>query len=76
MKLDRNAIHALLALDDDQLRAIIRGLAARSGASPDALHITQSDLAAVRQALRSATDEDIAQAMRRLGLTGGGNPHG
>ena len=44
MKLDRNAVNALLALDDDQLRAVIRGLAARSGAATDMLRISQETL--------------------------------
>ena len=76
MKLDRNAVNALLALDDDQLRAVIRGLAARSGAATDMLRISQEDIAAVRRALQTATDEDIAMAVHRLGLDRGGNPHG
>jgi hypothetical protein len=76
MKLDRNAVNALLALDDDQLRAVIRGLAARSGVTAEALRISEHDIASIRQALRTATDEDIAQAARQLGLTEGGNRHG
>lgn len=76
MKLDRNAVNALLALDDDQLRAVIRGLAARSGVTTEALRISEHDIASIRQALRTATDEDIAQAARQLGLTEGGNRHG
>ena len=76
MKLDRNAVNALLALDDDQLRAIIRGLAARSGMPTNMLKMTESDVASIRRALRTATDEDIERVARQLGLTGGGNRHG
>ena len=72
MKLDRNAINALLALDDEQLKAIIRGLAARSGVDLGALNISEHDIAGVRQALRAATDEDIARAMQQLGFGNGG----
>ena len=72
MKLDRNAINALLALDDEQLKAIIRGLAARSGVDLGALNISEQDIAGVRQALRAATDEDIARAMQQLGFGNGG----
>ena len=61
MKLDRNAVSTLLSLDDDQLRAVIRGLAARSGVSMDALHISENDIAGIRRALRMATDEDIGK---------------
>ena len=72
MKLDRRAVQALLALDDEQLKAMIRGLAARSGVDLGALHISEQDIAGVRQALRMATDEDIARAMQQLGLGNGG----
>ena len=72
MKLDRNAINALLALDDEQLKAIIRGLAARSGVDLGSLNISEQDIAGVRQALRAATDEDIARAVQQLGLGNGG----
>ena len=72
MKLDRNAINALLALDDEQLKAIIRGLAARSGVDLGGLNISEQDIAGVRQALRTATDEDIARALRQMGLGNGG----
>lgn len=72
MKLDRNSINALLALDDEQLKAIIRGLAARSGVDLGSLNISEQDIAGVRQALRAATDEDIARAVQQLGLGNGG----
>ena len=72
MKLDRNSINALLALDDEQLKAIIRGLAARSGVDLGNLNISEQDIAGVRQALRAATDEDIARAVQQLGLGNGG----
>jgi len=72
MKLDRNSINALLALDDEQLKAIIRGLAARSGVDLGSLNISEQDIAGVRQALRTATDEDIARAVQQLGLGNGG----
>lgn len=72
MKLDRNSINALLALDDEQLKAIIRGLAARSGVDLGNLNISEQDIAGVRQALRTATDEDIARAVQQLGLGNGG----
>ena len=76
MKLDRNAVNALLALNDDQLRAIIRGLAARSGLPADMLKMTENDVASIRRALRTATDEEIERVARQLGMTGGGNRHG
>ena len=73
MKLDRNAVNVLLTMDDEQLKAIIRTLAARSGVTmaPDA--ISTKDIADIRGALRTATDEDLARLAGQLGLTGGGN---
>ena len=71
MKLDRNAVNTLLSLDDDQLRAVIRGLAARSGVSMDALHISENDIAGIRRALRMATDEDIARVAQQVGMQNG-----
>jgi hypothetical protein len=76
MKADRNAIHALLMMSDEQLKTVIRSLAARSGVDLGALRITDADIAQVRQALRTATDEDIARAMRQFGLSGGGDGNG
>lgn len=72
MKLDRNAINALLSLDDEQLKAVIRGLAARSGVDLGALRISEGDIASVRRALSMATDEDISRAARQLGMQDGG----
>ena len=71
MKLDRNAVNTLLSLDDDQLRAVIRGLAARSGVSMGALQISENDIAGIRRALQMATDEDIARFARQLGMQNG-----
>ena len=76
MKADRNAIQALLMMNDEQLKSVIRSLAARSGVDLSTLHISDTDIAQVRQALRTATDEDIARAMRQFGLSGGGNRNG
>lgn len=71
MKLDRNAINALLALEDEQLKAVIRSLAARSGVNLGSGNISEADIASLRRALRMATDEDIARAAAQLGLQGG-----
>ncbi|MBQ7321906.1 MAG: hypothetical protein IJW99_07395 [Clostridia bacterium] len=76
MKMDRNAVEALLAMEDEQLRAVIRSLAARAGVDLGALQISADDIAGVRHALRSATDEDIARAAEQLRQAGGGTRHG
>lgn len=71
MKLDKNAVSALLAMNDEQLRMVIRTLAARAGVDVGSLHISEQDLASLRQALGSATEEDIARLAARFGLQGG-----
>lgn len=72
MKLDRRAIQALVMLDDDRLRAVIRSFAARSGVDASTLSLTDRDLANLRHALSQATEEDIGRVARQFGLQGGG----
>lgn len=67
MKLDRNAVRTLLALDDEQLKMMIRNLAARAGVDLSLLNISENDVASIRRALSMATDEDIARAAEQLG---------
>ncbi|MBQ2862776.1 MAG: hypothetical protein IJE84_01225 [Clostridia bacterium] len=65
MQLDKNAIDKLLTLDDASLWSVIKMIAAQSGLtlSDD---IGASELAALRSALGSATDADIAAATEML----------
>lgn len=70
MKLDRNAVNMLLALDDEQLKAVVRGLAARAGVDLSVLNISEGDVASIRRALSMATDADIARAAEQLGGSG------
>ncbi len=71
MKWDKNAVNALLGMSDDRLRLVIRTLAARAGVDAASLPLTQSELAALRQALGSATEEDITRLAAQFGLQGG-----
>ncbi len=74
MKLDKNAVDRLLALSDEQLRQVLLRLAGDNGIDLSGMTIRADDIAGVRQALRIATDEDIAKAAAQLGLQrpGGG----
>ncbi len=68
MKLDKRAVERLLALNDDQLREIVLRLAGENGLDLSGVTLRPDDIAGVRQALRLATEEDIANAAARLGL--------
>ena len=59
MQLDRNALERLLALNDRQLMAIINKLVKESGIDAGELNIDTRDISKLRNALSSATDEDI-----------------
>jgi hypothetical protein len=67
MKLDKNAVSRLLALNDAQLQAVIVRLAGENGIDLAGLSIRPSDIAGVRRALEMATDEDISRAAEQLG---------
>ena len=70
MKLDKEAVARLLALNDAQLQAVIVRLAGENGIDLGGLSIRPSDIASVRRALAMATDEDIARAAQQLGQLG------
>ena len=74
MKLDKKAVARLLALNDDQLREVMMRLAGERGIDLSGMTLRPDDMAGVRQALRMATEEDIAKAAAQLGLIlpGGG----
>ena len=59
MQIDRRSLERLLTLNDRQLGLIITKLAAESGIDPATLNINPNDIASVRRALSSATDEDL-----------------
>lgn len=67
MKLDRNAVERLLALNDAQLQAVIMQLAGENGIDLAGFPIRPSDMEGVRRALRLATDDDIKRAAEQLG---------
>jgi hypothetical protein len=66
MKLDRNAVRRLLALNDTQLQALITRLAGENGIDLAGVAIRPDDIASVRRALELATDEDISLAAQQI----------
>ena len=67
MKLDRNAVRRLLALNDAQLKALITRLAGESGIDLAGISIRPDDIASVRRALEMAGDDDFRAAAEQIG---------
>lgn len=59
MQLDQKMLNRLLAMNDDQLGAIIGEIAREAGIDPTELGLNPQNIAGIRQALGSATDEDL-----------------
>ena len=59
MQIDRKALEGLLTLNDKQLMSIINRLASSSGIDPSEYNIDPSSVSSIRNALRTATDEDL-----------------
>ena len=65
MQLDKNGIDRLLLLDDSGLWSVIRIIASQSGINLPA-RADHSEISAIRNALGSASDADIAAAASLL----------
>ena len=72
MRLDKNAVRRLLALNDAQLVAVITQVAAEHGLDASMLSMGAGDMAAVRRALSQAEDADLAAAAEQIGRLGRG----
>ena len=59
MQLDQKMLNRLLAMNDDQLGAIIEEIAREAGIDPSELGLNPQNIAGIRQALGSATEEDL-----------------
>lgn len=59
MQLDQRMLNRLLAMNDDQLGNLIGEIAREAGIDPSELGLNPQNVAQVRAALGSATDEDI-----------------
>lgn len=77
MQFDRNAVNRMLRLDDGQLRQIIARLADEAGIDRAALNLSAGDLQALRQALGSASDQELTRLAEQLeSQKNGGSAHG
>lgn len=68
MNFNRKALSRLLALNDEELAAMIRSVAAESGVDPSKISLTPSDIANIRAALSVASNDDLAKLAEQFGL--------
>lgn len=66
MKIDKTLLQQLASLDDNALSSAIRMIAASSGMPLGEQSFDPASLAALRAAMRGATDADLASAKRIL----------
>ena len=66
MNIDRKSLNMLLSLNDRQLKSIIGKLMTDAGIDLSEFNVSSDDIASVRTALSSATDEDIANFARKV----------
>ena len=59
MQIDQKTLQRLLSLDDRKLSMLLQRVSQESGISPDALGAHPDDIASIRAALGSATEEDL-----------------
>ena len=59
MQIDRKTLQHLLSMDDQKLSLLLNRVAQESGLSPEALGARPDDIASIRAALGSATEEDL-----------------
>ena len=59
MQLDSRMLNQILTMNDEQLTSLINDIAKEAGIPPSMLGLNPQNIAGVRQALGSATDEDI-----------------
>ena len=67
MQLDKRSLERLLALNDDQLRAVLGRLLTEYGVDVGRVPLGQMDMTALRGVLAAATDEDISRFLQSLG---------
>ncbi|MBE6575007.1 MAG: hypothetical protein E7654_01885 [Ruminococcaceae bacterium] len=75
MQFDRKSVDRMLNMEDDSLRQLIAGLARDAGIDPAALKVSAADLAALRRAVGSMSDEELRRMAGQLEQNGGKN-HG
>lgn len=66
MNFDKNSLSGLLKLNDNELEAVIREIAAEAGVDKS-IEIKRSDILKIRSFLSVAAEEDIVQLLERFG---------
>lgn len=61
MQIDQRTLNRLLAMNDDQLAAMIGKIASESGIDPALLGLNPNNISEIRHALGSASPEDLKQ---------------
>ncbi|MBQ2734448.1 MAG: hypothetical protein IJF33_01310 [Clostridia bacterium] len=61
MQLDKKMLDRVLMMNDEQLGELIRRIATEAGVDPAALGLNTQNIQGVRQALGSATEEDVKE---------------
>lgn len=61
MQIDQRTLNRLLAMNDDQLAAVIGKIASESGIDPSLLGLNPNNISEIRRALGTASPEDLAQ---------------
>ena len=64
MQLDQKTLNRLLAMNDEQLGALIGQIASEAGIDPAELGLQPQNIASIRQALGNATDADLEKLNR------------
>ena len=70
MKLDRKALERLSGMSDAQLRAVVEKLVREYHLDLSALHISPNDMASLRNAIKTASDEELLNLAKQLGGRG------
>lgn len=61
MQIDQKTLNRVLAMNDEQLAALIGKIASESGINPAQLGLNPNNINDIRAALGSATDTDLVQ---------------
>ncbi len=61
MQIDQKMLNRLLTMDDAQLGEIIKTIATEAGIDPAMLGLNPDNIQSIRQALGSATEQDLRQ---------------
>ena len=61
MQIDPKMLTRLLSMDDEHLSALIRSVATEAGIDPSGITLNPKSIADIRQALGSASAEDLQQ---------------